>query len=175
MSLTGKVIVITGASSGIGADLAKYATANGAEVVLAARRLDALQSVAKDCGDESSYLVHVCDVTKRGDHASLLAATLERFGKISVWINNAGLGISRQILDVTDDDVDLMINVNLKSVIYGMQTVIPHFKNVGEGQVINVGSVLSRYPAASVRSMYRWVATNYITAFGMINCECNTE
>lgn len=157
-SFSDKVIVITGASSGIGASLAKFVAKRGAKVVLAARRLDALQAVAAECGDESNCLVQECDVTKRCDHEKVLAAALAKFGKVSCWVNNAGVGSAKTVMELTEEDVDLMINVNTKSVLYGMQTSIKYFKEhcVDEdGVVINVSSILARFPSASIRAMYR--------------------
>lgn len=156
MSIAGKVVIITGASSGIGAHVAKSLYQSGAKIVLAARRLEELQKVAEDCGDDlERILVQRTDVTKRVDHEALRDAALEKLGKIDCWINNAGVGISKQVMNITDEDVDLMISLNTKSVLYGMQTIVPYFKQVGEGQVINVSSLLGRTPVASFRSMYR--------------------
>ncbi len=154
MLFAGKVVVITGASSGIGASLAKYVSSHGGNVVLAARRVDELNKVAVECGPESGYLVHKCDVTLRADHESLLAAAVTKFGKVTCWVNNAGLGTAKIFMDITDDDVDASISINTKSVIYGMQTSIRHFKQVGEGQVINVSSCLARLSNSSELAMY---------------------
>lgn len=150
-----KVVVVTGASSGIGATLGKLLASRGAKVVLAARSLEGLNAVATECGNPENVLVQQCDVTKRADHEALLQAAVTRFGKVSCWVNNAGLGISRNTLDLTDEDVDTILAVNMKSVLYGMQTSIKHFKEQGEGQVINVSSLLARTPAAPQRSIYR--------------------
>jgi NAD(P)-dependent dehydrogenase (short-subunit alcohol dehydrogenase family) len=150
--LRGRVIVITGASEGIGAALATLAAAHGAKVVLAARREDALRTVAAGCGADA--LVVPMDVTRRDDHARLLAAAVERFGHVDVWVNNAGRGITRPVLALTDADVDEIMLVNVKSVIYGMQAVVPHFQERGAGHVINISSMLGRIPFATFRSVY---------------------
>jgi NADP-dependent 3-hydroxy acid dehydrogenase YdfG len=81
-------------------------------------------------------------------------AALKRFDHIDVWINNAGQGITRAPSQLTDDDIDLMMRVNVKSVLYGMQEVLPHFKERGTGHVINVSSLLGRVPFAVIRSAY---------------------
>jgi len=122
-----KVVVITGASAGIGAELAKQLGARGAKVVLAARRKPELDAVAKAIGDGA--LAVVTDVTKRGDMEHLAKAAIERFGRIDVWINNAGRGISRSVADLADDDLDAMWRDNMKSVVYGIQAVLPYFKS----------------------------------------------
>jgi len=158
VGISGKVVIITGASSGIGAYLARYLYDKGAIIVIAARRVEELQKVAQDCceGNEEfdRILIQRCDVTKRVDHEALRDIVLEKFGKIDCWINNAGVGLSKSVLSLTDEDVDLMISINTKSVLYGMQTVVPYFKERGEGQIINVGSLLGRTPVNSMRAMY---------------------
>lgn len=166
MSLTGKVVVVTGGSSGIGAALGKKLVSQGAKVVLAARNLEALNAVADSCENRENVFVQQCDVTRRADHEVLLAAALERFGTISCWVNNAGVGISRSVMELTDDDVDSMITLNTKSVLYGMQTSVRYFKSVGTGHVINVSSFLARCPTSSIRSMYSAskAAVNSLTA-----------
>ena len=106
------------------------------------------------------------DVTRRQDVERLRDRAIERFGSVDVWINNAGRGITRPALELTDEDFDLMMSVNVKSALYGMQTIVPHFKNRGAGHVINVSSFLSRVPFATFRSAYNAAkaALNAITA-----------
>lgn len=153
-SLSGLVVVITGASTGIGATLAKHAVKEGAKVVLAARSVDKLGEIVEVCGGSAHAIAVQCDVTKRDDHLNLLAVAIEKFGHIDCWINNAGVGISKPVLTISDEDFDLMMLNNCKSVLYGMQTVVPYYKTQGKGQVINVSSLLGRMPMASVRAMY---------------------
>jgi short-subunit dehydrogenase len=159
-----KVVVVTGASAGIGAELAKQLAARGASVVLAARRKEELDNVAKGLGERA--LAVVADVTKRSDVEDLARAAIERFGRIDVWVNNAGRGISRSVADLSDEDLDAMWTVNMKSVLYGIQAVLPHFKARNAGQIINVSSGLSRAPLAPVRAAYGAVksAVNMLTA-----------
>jgi NAD(P)-dependent dehydrogenase (short-subunit alcohol dehydrogenase family) len=150
--LNGKVVVITGASSGIGAALAEIASARGAKVVLAARRPAELDVVAKKCAGETLALV--TDVTKRDDVQRLADAAIQRFGHVDAWVNNAGRGITRNVEDLTDADLDEMFLVNVKSALYGIQAVLPHFKARGSGHIVNVSSMLGRVPFASSRSAY---------------------
>jgi NADP-dependent 3-hydroxy acid dehydrogenase YdfG len=159
-----KVVVITGASAGIGAELAKQLGARRAKVVLAARRKEELDAIAAEIGENA--LAVVTDVTKRGDVEHLAKAALERFGRIDVWVNNAGRGISRSVGDLSDDDLDSMWRDNMKSVVYGIQAVLPHFKSRNAGQIVNVSSGLSRAPLAPVRAAYGAVksAVNMLTA-----------
>ncbi len=147
-----KVIVITGASAGIGATLAIAAAKQGASVVLAARRKPELDAVAAQCGPNA--LTVVTDVTIRGDMERLRDAALARFGRIDVWVNNAGRGITRQPSQLTDDDLDSMWRDNVKSVMYGVQAVLPHFRERNAGQIVNVSSGLGRIPFATIRSAY---------------------
>ena len=159
-----KVVVVTGASAGIGAELAKQLAARGARVVLAARREEELDAVARGIGEHAFAVV--TDVTKRSDVERLARAAIDRCGRIDVWVNNAGRGISRSVADLSDEDLDAMWAVNLKSVVYGIQAVLPHFKARNAGQIINVSSGLSRAPLAAVRAAYGAVksAVNMLTA-----------
>jgi NAD(P)-dependent dehydrogenase (short-subunit alcohol dehydrogenase family) len=147
-----QVVVVTGASAGIGAALCREIARRGGSLVLAARREDKLREVA---GALSAPCVVVpADVTRREDVARVLSTALERFGGVDAWVNNAGRGISRGVVDLTDDDVDTMIRDNVKSSLYGMQAVLPHFKARRRGHIINVSSMLARIPFASIRSAY---------------------
>lgn len=159
-----KVVVITGASAGIGAELARQLARRGAKVVLGARRKAELDGVAASIGD--SALAVVTDVTERRDVDRLRQAALDRFGRVDVWVNNAGRGISRPVAELTDDDLDSMWRDNMKSVVYGIQAVLPHFKARNAGQIINVSSGLSRAPLAPVRAAYGATksAVNMLTA-----------
>ncbi len=147
-----EVVVITGASSGIGAALAENLASAGKTVVLVARRADVLREVAARCGGEA--LPVAADVTRREDVRRVVEETLQRFGHIDVWINNVGVGITRLPSELTDDDVDEMVRLNVKSALYGMQEVLPHFKARGQGQVVNVSSMLGRAPTVVGRTAY---------------------
>lgn len=145
-----KVVVVTGASAGIGAALARQLSAAGHTLVLAARREAELAAVAGPLG----ALPVVTDVTDRARVEALCARALEAHGRIDVWVNNAGRGITRPVSTLTDADLDDMMAVNVKSALYGMQAVLPHFKARNAGQIINVSSVLGRVPFAPLRSAY---------------------
>lgn len=147
-----RIVVITGASSGIGAAVAMQLAARGERVVLAARRDAALQEIAGRCGGRA--LPVVTDVTRREDVRRLVAAAHETHGRIDVWINNAGQGISRPPSQLTSDDIDSMMDANVKSALYGMQEVLPVFQTQGQGHIINVSSMLGRIPYAVIRSAY---------------------
>ncbi len=123
-----------------------------------------LDEVAAKIGPNA--LAVVADVTKRSDVEHLSKAALERFGRIDVWVNNAGRGISRPVAELTDDDLDAMWRDNMKSVVDGIQAVLPHFKARNAGQIVNVSSGLSRAPLAPVRAAYGAVksAVNMLSA-----------
>jgi NADP-dependent 3-hydroxy acid dehydrogenase YdfG len=159
--IKGLNVVITGASSGIGSELARQLAAEGARVVLVARRADALHEVAKRCGDEALPLV--ADVTRRDEVQRVVRESIARFGHVDVWVNNVGRGITRMPSELADEDVDDMIRVNVKSALYGMQEILPHFRERGRGQVVNISSMLGRLPFATMRSAYNG-AKHFLTA-----------
>ncbi len=146
-----RVIVVTGASAGIGEALAVLLGSKGDKVVVAARREKELEDVARRAG---GGLAVVTDVTRRADVERLCARAIEKHGRIDAWVNNAGRGISRLPSELSDDDIDQMITDNVKSALYGMQAVLPHFKAAGRGHLINVSSMLGRVPFVPIRSAY---------------------
>jgi NADP-dependent 3-hydroxy acid dehydrogenase YdfG len=148
----GKVVVITGASGGIGAALAELQSSRGTSVVLVARRADALQEVAARCGERAHAIV--ADVTSRDEVRDVVDGAITRFGHIDVWVNNVGQGISTPPSQLTDDDIDDVMRVNIKTALYGMQEVLPHFKERNAGHVVNISSMLGRIPFAVIRSAY---------------------
>ena len=141
-----KVTVITGASSGIGAALARQLGQKHHSLVLAARREKELKLVAGQTGTEA--LCVITDVTRRRDLVRLRDLAIEKY------VNNAGRGITRPVMELTDEEFDQIINVVLKSVFYGMQTIIPHFQERGQGHLINISSFLGRVPLVPYRSIY---------------------
>jgi short-subunit dehydrogenase len=150
--MSNKVIVITGASSGIGAALAELLAKRGDQVVLVARRQEALEAVASRC--EGRAAVQVADVGKRDQVDRVARETIASFGRIDVWVNNAGQGITRNPSELTDEDLDAVMRANVHSALYGMQAVLPHFKERGAGQIVNISSLLGRVPVATIRSAY---------------------
>jgi NADP-dependent 3-hydroxy acid dehydrogenase YdfG len=159
-----RVAVITGASSGIGAALARRLGRGGCRLVLAARRADALRAICAESRLECHAVV--TDVTRRTEVEHLRDEALAIFGAVDVWVNNAGRGINASVLELTDAQFDLMMAVNVKSALYGMQAIVPHFQERGRGHLINVSSFLSRVPLATYRSAYNAAkaALNALTA-----------
>src|ERR1051325_1596199 len=147
-----KTIVITGASAGIGAAMARRLARDGNQLALAARRAEALRAVVAET--EAAALTVVAGVTRRADVARPRDEAIRAFGSVDVWINNAGRGITRPVLDLTDADVDEMMAINVKSALYGMQAIVPYFVQRGRGHLINISSFLARVPIAAHRSAY---------------------
>lgn len=144
--------IITGASAGIGAALAERLAGNGHDLALVARREAPLAEVAARCGGRALALV--ADATDRAEMERVVAAAIERFGRVDTLVNNVGQGISRPPSQLTDDDIDSMVLVNVKSALYGVQAILPHFIARGSGQVVNVSSMLGRLPLVPQRSAY---------------------
>lgn len=157
-------IVVTGASSGIGAALAGRLGAAGHRLILAARRERELTEVARRSSADA--IAVPTDVTHRAEVERLRDRALDAFGSVDVWINNAGQGIGRPALELTDEDFDAMMAVNVKSALYGMQAVVPHFVARGRGHIVNVSSMLGRVPLVAYRSAYNAAkaALNALTA-----------
>ena len=150
--MTSKVVVITGASAGIGAALAELLARRGASLVLVARRKDVLDGVVRNCG--SSAIGIAADMTHRAEVRRVIQEAIQHFGHVDVWINNVGRGISRLPSELTDDDIDAMMQVNVKSALYGMQEILPHFKARNSGHIINISSMLGRMPTFLPRAAY---------------------
>src|SRR5262245_11019482 len=163
-----KTIVITGASAGIGAATAYRLANDGHRLVLTARRDDLLRAVAAEAERRgaSQTLVVPSDVTKRDDVYAVRDAALSNFGTFDVWINNAGRGITRSVLDLTSDELDEMMTVNTRSALYGMQAAASRFLERGAGHLINISSFLGRVPLATHPSAYNAAksALNALTA-----------
>lgn len=154
-TLDGRVAVVTGASSGIGAAVADALAEAGAAVVLGARREERLRQVAEGIGARGGRAaVRATDVTVRGDVEALAALALERFGGIDVWVNNAGIMPLSPVADLRVDDWVRMVDVNVKGVLYGIAAVLPSMLERGSGHIVNVGSVAGRrpFPGGSVYS-----------------------
>lgn len=137
-----KVIVITGASSGIGEETAKLLASKGARVVLAARRverLDALVAEIKESG--GSAIAKATDVSRREDLDALIELAVSEYGQVDVLINNAGIMPVAPMAMVKVDEWDRMIDVNVKGLLYGIAAALPGMKKRGEGHIINVASV----------------------------------
>jgi len=141
-NIAGKVVVITGASSGLGEAATRLLSAQGATVVLAARRADRLQSLADELtGKGGKALAVTTDVTRRDQVKKLVDTAVQKFGRIDVMINNAGIMPRAPLERLTIDDWDRTIDVNIKGVLYGIAAALPHMKQQKSGHMIFVSSV----------------------------------
>jgi NADP-dependent 3-hydroxy acid dehydrogenase YdfG len=141
-NVEGKVVVITGASSGLGEATAKILAAQGAIVVLGARRKDRIQALAKELtAGGGKALAVATDVADRQQVKNLVDAAVEAFGRVDVMINNAGLMPQALLERLQVDEWERMIDVNLKGVLYGIAAALPVMKQQKSGHFINVSSV----------------------------------
>jgi NADP-dependent 3-hydroxy acid dehydrogenase YdfG len=141
-NIEGKVVVITGASSGLGEATARHLAALGANVVLGARRTDKLDAIVKDitlAGGEAKAFA--TDVTKEADVDALIASAISSFGKIDVLVNNAGLMAIAPLSVVKTEEWNRMIDINIKGLLYGVAAALPVFQKQGSGHFINIASV----------------------------------
>jgi len=151
----GKVVVITGASSGLGEAAARLLSSEGACVMLGARRLDRLNFLADELNRSGGKAVAVVtDVTQRDQVKRLVDIAVEKFGRIDVLINNAGLMPHSPLERLKVEEWERMIDVNIKGVLYGIAAALPHMKRQKSGHIINVSSVAGHKvtPAGAVYS-----------------------
>jgi NADP-dependent 3-hydroxy acid dehydrogenase YdfG len=147
-----KVVVITGASSGMGAAAAAKLAELGAKVVIGARREQQLKKLVEEIGDESRYLV--TDVSKRTDVDNLIKFAIESFGRVDVLWNNAGIMPLSFFEEGQVNEWAAMININIKGVLYGINAILPHMLERGEGHIITTSSMggLNTFPSGGVYS-----------------------
>ena len=141
-NIEGKVVVITGASSGLGEATARHLSAQGATVVLGARRVDRIQSLANELtGQGGKALAVTTDVTDCDQVKRWSTPPCETYGRIDVMLNNAGLMPQSPLERLKIDEWDRMIDVNIKGVLYGIAAALPHMQQQKAGHIINVSSV----------------------------------
>ena len=152
-----KIIVITGASSGLGAETARHLSKLGAKVILGARRMEKLEQLAGELGLDTKAVLRT-DVTDRTQVQSLVDRAVELHGRIDVIINNAGLMPSSMLDKLKVDEWDRMIDVNIKGVLYGIAAALPYMKAQKAGQFINVSSVAGHKvgPGGAVYAGTKW-------------------
>jgi NADP-dependent 3-hydroxy acid dehydrogenase YdfG len=137
--MEGKVIAITGASSGIGEATARPLGERGAKIVLGARRADRLQPLCESISAEGGDASYVCtDVKRREDLTALVAAACERYGKLDVLISNAGVAPISLLDDLKVEDWEEMLDVNIRGVLYGIAAALPIFRRQGFGHFVNI-------------------------------------
>ena len=140
-AIRGKVVAITGASSGIGEAAARLLAERGAKLVLGARRLDRLQALAERITAAGGDAVCACtDVRRREDVAGLVQMACERYGQLDVLISNAGIGPISPLDDLRVDEWEDMIDINVKGLLYGIAAALPVFRRQGSGHFVNTAS-----------------------------------
>lgn len=154
-NIDGKIIVITGASSGLGEAAARHLAAQGAKVVLGARRAERIEALAEEIRTAGGEALPIAtDVTDRAQVANLIDTAVRDFGRVDVLINNAGIMPLSALESLKVDEWDRMIDVNIKGVLHGIAAALPHMKAQRSGHVITTASVAGHliFPASSVYS-----------------------
>ncbi len=144
-TVQGKVIIITGASEGIGAELARQLAASGSKLVLAARRLEVLEQVASHCRQLGAEALAVaCDITEQSDCKALIETTLQAHGRIDVLVNNAGVSMHAWFDDITDMSIyERLFKINVMGAIYCTQAALPALRN-SKGLIVGVSSLAGK-------------------------------
>src|SRR5690606_24996217 len=154
-NIKGKVVAITGASSGIGEAIARHLSALGANVVIGARRDDRLEKIAKELSKNDSRVIYKkLDVTDPKQVQAFIAYAIEEFNSLDVFINNAGIMPLSMINDYKINEWNAMIDVNIKGVLHGIAAALPVFEEKDKGQIINITSVADRWvgPTSTIYS-----------------------
>lgn len=144
MRLENKVAIVTGAGKGIGWGIAKVFSQEGAKVVVVDWDEEAGKRTAEEIRQSGGDAIFVkCDVSNEEQVKAMVQATLDKYGRIDVLVNNAGIGVYKPVLEATSEDWDRCLAVNLKSVFLCSKYVIPHMQAVGKGAIVNISSVHS--------------------------------
>nr|WP_321456611.1 SDR family oxidoreductase [uncultured Cohaesibacter sp.] len=165
-----KVVIITGASSGIGEASAKLLASKGAKVVLGARREDKLQKIVADitsAGGQAAY--QVLDVTKQAENDAIVTLAKEKFGRVDAIFLNAGLMPASNISALKTDEWDQMVDVNVKGVLNGVAAVMPTFTEQKSGYVLATSSVAGQkaYPSNGVYCGTKWFVRSFMEVLRM--------
>jgi NADP-dependent 3-hydroxy acid dehydrogenase YdfG len=162
-NLSGKIAVVTGASSGIGASIAKFLAEEGAKVAMGARREDKLKQLKQDIenrlGSKAQVVYFVTDVTKRQEVKDLVTNAEKHFGgPVSIMINNAGIMPLSFMKNVREDEWEKMVDVNIKGVLHGVGAVLPKMLERKEGDIVNISSDAGRkvFPGGTVYCSTKW-------------------
>ncbi|MBC7951676.1 MAG: SDR family oxidoreductase [Rhodospirillaceae bacterium] len=165
-----KVVVITGASSGIGRAAAQAFARQGSRLVLAARSQAALEIAARECTDAGGEAIpFACDVTQFDDMAALAQTAKQRFGQLDVWVNDAGVHMLGRFDDLPLEDFRQVIDVNLMGTVHGCRAALPVFRAQGHGVIINIASMAGAIgqPYASAYVASKWAVRGLSEALRM--------
>ncbi|XP_028040375.1 uncharacterized protein LOC114250622 [Bombyx mandarina] len=179
MNFAGKVVIVTGASSGIGAATAVFLSKLGAQLSLTGRNVENLQKVSKDCDKFASTLSITADLTKESDIEKIIKKTIDHYGKLDVLVNNAGIIETGTIENTSLAQYDRLMNTNVRSIYYLTMLAVPHLLE-SKGNVVNVSSVngIRSFPGvlayniskASVDQFTRCVALELAPKGVRVNC-----
>ena len=154
-NIAGKVVVITGASSGLGAALALQLAQRGARLVLGARREDKLVDLARAIGEVGGEaLIQRVDVRRKEHVAELARNAIDGFGGIDVWVNNAAIMPASMFVQNDTDEWDALIDTNIKGVLYGIGAALPHMREQNAGHIINVSSTAAHASTGAIAAVY---------------------
>lgn len=178
MTIQNKVVVITGASSGIGEATAVLLARKGAKLILGARREEQLKLLKNKInieGGEAFYLV--TDVTEREDNTALINLAKEKFGKVDVLFLNAGLMPNSPLSELKSHEWKRMVDVNLMGVLNGIEAALPEFISQQSGQIITTSSVagLKAYPGGAVYGATKWAVRNLMEVLRMESAQEGTN
>jgi len=149
--LTDKVVVITGASRGIGAAIAKALAEQGCALLLTARRKTDLEKTARSLEVSSDRVATVtADITKATGMRKIVTTAFKKFGRVDLFVNNAGVGIEKQLIDLTEKEYDQIFDTNVKAVFYSFKELIPRLKKQQSGHIINISSMAGKQGHGSI-------------------------
>ncbi len=184
MDFNGKVVVITGGGTGIGKSAAILFAARGAKVVIAGRREEQLSQVVKEINENGGEAIYIkADVGKSKDVEELINYTVKNYNQLDIMVNNAGINLTKALIDTTDEEVDRLFDTNVKGTFYGMRAAIRQMKKQKTGgSIINVSSMsgLMGHPfrtpycgtKAAVINMTRCAAIEYAKDGIRVNVIC---
>ncbi|MBL1225889.1 SDR family oxidoreductase [Enterococcus sp. BWR-S5] len=178
MTIKDKVVIITGASSGIGEATAKLLAEKGAKLVLAARRAEKLKKIVEEITENSGKAVYqVTDVTKREDNQKLIDFAKATYGRVNVIFLNAGIMPNSPLSALKVDEWDQMIDINIKGVLNGIAAVLPSFIEQKSGHVIATSSVagLKAYPGGAVYGATKWAVRDLMEVLRMESAQEGTN
>lgn len=145
-----KTVIVTGASSGIGFAIARAYLQRGDNVVANARTLERLQSAALQLGQPANLLLVAGDIAEPNTAKRLVDAAIERFGQVDILVNNAGIFIARPFTEYAPDDVQALVDTNLKGFFFAAQAAVPHMRARRSGHIVNITASIAGQPLQSV-------------------------